>query len=296
MRRTTPAASCVYCTSRAATDFGLIGEGTQTAGAAVNPTDPSLEVGQAEFHDIVNFATGTDTEDTNGISVLSATYTGLKNVNISVWDYFADDISNTFYLEGSYGLQVSGMKLKLSAQYLTQSDQGSLVEDNNQTGTLNFADGIDFDLFGIKAALKGKQWMAFAAYNKSSGDTGMYNSWGGDPAYTSSIFSRNAYRENVSAYKLGVKYDILKNFSVILSHADYGQSDSVGRLPPAGGVTLGLVTAQTDAKETDLVFIYKPMKRLMLKLFHANRTSEYDGSNGAELTQAHTRLIASYKF
>jgi hypothetical protein len=246
---------------------------------------------RSDKHKISLIATGNDSEDTNGITVLGGTYNGIKNAEISAWNYYADDISNTFYLDGNYGMPVAGLKLKLFAQYLNQRDRGNLVEDNNQTGTLNFANGIDYDLFGLKAVLKGKKWMAFAAYNKSNGDTGMYNSWGGDPAYTSSIFSRNAYREGVSAYKIAFKYDILKNLFVMLSHADYGKSDSVGRLPG-----IGLVTAQTDARETDLVFVYKPMKGLMLKLFHANRKSEYDGSAGRELTQAHTRLVAAYNF
>jgi hypothetical protein len=274
--------------ARAMTDWGLIGEGTQTAGATVRP---NLDyIGQAEFHDVSLIATGDQTADTDGISVFGATYTGIKGVEISAWDYYAYDISNSFYLEGGYGLPVGGLKLKLLAQYLNQTDVGSLVADNNQGGTMNFANGIDFDLFGLKAVLKGDNWMAFAAYNKSSGDTGFFNSWGGDPAYTSSIFSRNAFRENVSAYKVGVKYNFMKNLFVMLSHADYGQSDSVGRFGPNN------VEAVTDAKETDVVLVYKPMKELMLKLFHANRTSEYDDYAGVERTQAHTRLVASYSF
>jgi hypothetical protein len=287
--------------ARTATDFGLIGEGTQTAGSVCPPqmlnADGSITPGrleQAKFYDINTIATCNESvDDTNGISVLGASYTGVKGLKISAWDYYADDISNTFYLDGSYGIPLAkGLKLKLLAQYLSQSEQGSLVEDNPWGGTGNFVDGIDYRLFGLKAVLKGKQWMAFAAYNKSTGDTGMYNSWGGDPAYTSSIFSRNAYRENVSAYKIGAKYNFMKNLFVMLSHADYGQSDSIGRVSGIGKD----LEAQTDAKETDLVLVYKPMKQLMLKLFHARRTSEYDGSNGKEAKQAHTRLVASYKF
>jgi hypothetical protein len=273
--------------ARAMTDWGLIGEGTQTAGATVLPSS----IGQAEFHDISLIATGDDSADTDGISVFGATYKGIKGAEISAWNYYADDISNSFYLEGSYGMPVAGLKMKLMAQYLNQNEVGDLVADSNQTGTLNFADGIDYDLFGLKAVLKGSNWMAFAAFNRSWGDTGFFNAWGGDPTYTSSIFSRNAFREGVSAYKIGAKFDFMKNLFLMVSHADYGQSDSKGRLPG-----LGVVTPITDAKETDLVLVYKPMKGLMLKLFHANRTSEYDGTNGKELTQAHTRFVAAYNF
>ncbi len=271
--------------ARAATDYGLIGENTRTAGASYSP----VLLGQAEFHDISLIATGDDTADTDGISVFGATYTGIKGAKISAWDYYGHDISNTFYLEGSYGMPVGNMKLNLAAQYLNQGELGSLVEDQNFLG---FEDGIDYDLYGLKATLKGGPLMGYIAYNKSNGDTGMFNSWGGDPAYTSSIFSRNAYRENVSAYKIGVKYNILKNFFVMLSHADYGQSDTVTRFRP----NTPLVVPTSDARETDLVLVYKPMKDLMLKLFHAKRTSEYDDFGGVERTQAHTRLVASYIF
>lgn len=288
--------------ARAATDFGLIGEGTSTAGAAVNPLGEfAKELRQAKFFDISVIATDDDSEDTNGISVLNATYNGVKNLQISAWNYYADDISNTFYLDGGYGMPVGTMKLKLQAQYMNQTENGDLVEKaaapsaNNIPG---FVDGIDFNLFGLKATLKGKKWMAFAAYNKSSGDTGMYNSWGGDPAYTSSIFSRNAYREEVDAFKIGGKYSILKNLAVVLTHADYGQSDTTGKFRGQG-----FVTPETDAKETDIILVYKPWKKTMLKLFHARRTSEYDDAIGSaptavaqERTQAHTRLIVSHTF
>lgn len=269
--------------SRAMTDFGLIGEGTGTAGAA---TRPDL-IGQADFHKISEITLGDGAESTNGITVFNASYSGLKNVagfkkiDLSFWDYYADEISNNLYLQADAVYPLKGLKLKLGAQYLLQRDIGD-----------SRAGDLDFNLFGAKVALGGKGWSLFAGYNHSSGDTGFLNAYGGDPAYTSSIFSRNEYRENVDAYKLGFKYKIFKPFTVIASYANYGKSDSLGRI---GGVGSGL-TAREDAEEFDLIWVYKPAKAWMLKLFTAWRTSEYDGSNGKQLTQAHTRLIGSVSF
>lgn len=267
--------------SRSMTDFALIGEGTKSAGSAIKTST----IGQAEFHNIGEATLGAGTEDTNGITVLSAEYNGIKNVKLGLWDYYVDDIANNIYLEAEATLPLTGKKLKFAAQYLTQSDAGD-----------SLAGDLDFDMFGLKVALGNKKWGAFAAYNDSSGDTAMLNAWGGDPGYTSSIFSRNEYRENVSAYKIGGRYKILKNLTLKGSYTDYGQSDTSAPAKVIKVGPTGLVAPITDAKEVDVVLVWQAKKNLMLKLFHANRTSEYDGSNGKDLTQAHTRLIGVYKF
>ena len=177
------------------------------------------------------------------------------------------------------------MKLKLSGQYLNQSDTGA-----------SLAGERDFNMYGLKATLAGKGWAVFAAVDSSHGDTAMLNAWGGDPGYVSSIFSRNQYRENVDAYQIGMKYKILKNLTFIAKYTNYGQSDTLAPAKVLKVAPVGMVESQTDAYETDLVLVYKPRKDTMLKLFHANRKSEYDGAGGKDLTQAHTRFIASWNY
>ena len=267
--------------ARAMTDFGLIGEGTKSAGAGIKPST----IGQAEFHDIGVATLGADAEDTNGITVVNAEYSGLKNLKLAVWDYHVDDIANNIYIQADTAIPLSGMKLKIGAQYLTQSDTGD-----------SLAGDLDFDMLGLKLAAGNKKWGAFAALNESSGDTAMLNAWGGDPGYTSSIFSRNEYRENVSAVKIGGRYKILSNLTLKGGYTDYGQSDTKAPAKVIKVGSEGKVSSVTDAEEVDIVLVWKPKKQLMLKLFHAIRTSEFDGINGKDLTQAHTRLIGVYSF
>jgi hypothetical protein len=113
-------------------------------------------------------------------------------------------------------------------------------------------------------------------------DTGHFlNPWGANMGYTSSIFSRNEYRSDVEAYKVGALYPLRKNLKLTASYASYGQSDSP--------------KSKTDAKESNIVIVYKPMKNLSLKLFNVQRTSEFD-SPATPKTQNQTRLIANYKF
>lgn len=269
--------------ARSMTDFALIGEGTGSAGAAIKTST----IGQAEFHDISTATFGlAKTRDTNGITVFSAEYDASKNIKLGLWDYYADDIANNIYFHADATVPLNGNKLKLSGQYLTQSDSGDKL-----------AGDLDFNMAGLKASIGNKKWGAYVAYNTSSGDNAMLNAWGGDPAYTSTIFSRNAYREDVNAYKVGGRYKIVDSLTLKVGYANYGQSNTnapanVVKAGPAGTT----VTPVTDADELDIVFIWQARKNLMFKLFHANRTSEYDGSNGADLTQAHTRLIGIYRF
>jgi hypothetical protein len=267
--------------SRSMTDFGLIGEGTKSAGAATKTS----ALGQAEFHDIGKATFGKNGKDTKGITVVNVEFKPSKTLKFNIWDYYADDIANNIYLQADKTIPLKGQKLKFSGQYLTQSAVGATLGGD-----------IDFNMLGVKASLGNKQWGVFAAANKSSGDTAMLNAWGGDPGFTSSIFSRNEYRENVTAFKVGGRYKITPKLTLSGGYADYGQSDTSAPAKVLKVAATGRVVSQTDAIELDIALTWKPQKNVMLKLFHANRTSEYDGANGKDLTQAHTRLIGVYKF
>ena len=278
--------------TRAANEYGLMGEGTGTAGTIQRPVGPG-SLNRVEFHDVATVALGEGADKTNGMTIVNASYRPSKKLNFSVWDYYAHDIYNAVYLEANHITPMKGKKLKLSGQYLTQSDVGDKLGGD-----------IDFNLFGAKAALNTRKWGAYIALNKSSGDTGMFNAFSGDPGFTSTQFSRNEFRENVSAYKIGGRYSINKQWIVMAAHANYGQSDTnpmyngqngVPGVPATYSATTP-VKAQKDATVTDIKLIWKPMKKTKIILTHSIRTSEYDGFNGADLTMGHTRLIGMYKF
>ena len=280
--------------SRATADFGLIGEATGTAGLAQKPISVGGSFKQAKFHNIGE-AAGLD--KTDGITALNATYKMGKNLKISLWDYYAHDLANMIYADVAYKMPVmKGTALTLNAQYLNQSETGD-----------NLAGDIDFSLYGAKAKIGNKKWSAFIAYNASNdsdSNRGFVNAWGADPAYTSSLFSRNQYRDNVSAYKIGGHYAIMKGLKLIVSHANYGQSDTIGGASPKWKA----MASVTDATETDIIIAYKPTKAWTLKIFNAMRTSEYHGGqavlkDGSGNTTApldremnQFRVIAAYNF
>lgn len=269
--------------SRAMTDFGLIGEGTGTAGIVARPTEAPKTgytgyIDQAKFYNMGVAALGTDGDNkTDGITAIAASYKAIKNLDINLWAYHGYDIANEYYADANYAIPVTdGMKATLSAQYLKQVDTGK-----------ELAGEVNFDLYGAKVALGNKKVGAFAAYNQSSSGDQFINAWGADPAYTSSIFSRNAYRKDVKAYKVGAHYVIMKGLKFMASYAQYGQSKTT--------INAGARSATDNAYEADFILAYKPTKEWMLKLFNAVRVSEFN-SPTEERRMNHVRAVASYTF
>lgn len=93
---------------------------------------------------------------------------------------------------------------------------------------------------------------------------------------------------------------IIPGLRFVAGYFDYGKSETTGAVPnvsPAAQPT-------SNADELDLVLVWKPkqVKGLALKMFYANRRSEYDDfvnprtGRKADATMSHWRLIATYSF
>lgn len=261
--------------SRSAADWGLIGEFTGTAGMYMKPFDtgkgPFLERGT--YYGI-DETLKPGTTDSNGMFVFGYEKK-IKKFNFKVWDFLIDDIANNLFVEADYKIPLGkGKGLKLAAHIWNQNITNDFYEDT-YGGTM----------MGAEAVLKWGPVIGKFAY-ETKDDGGLLNAWGANPGYTSSIFSRNEYRSNVDAYKATLVYKPMKGLKLMASYADYGQSDM--KSPKFGLPT-------DDAKEIDLVVVYKPRADITLKLFNANRTSEYNSAK-KDRTQNHTRLIMNFAF
>ena len=265
--------------SRSAADWGLIGEFTGTGGMYAIPFDvdgpgakPYLERGT--YYDISD-TLKPGTVDSDGMFVFGYEKK-IKKFNFKVWDFLIDDVANNLFVEASYKFPLGkGKGLKLSAHVWNQDISNDAYEAA-YGGTM----------IGAEAVLKWGPVIGKLAY-ETKDDGGLLNAWGANPGYTSSIFSRNEYRSNVDAYKATLVYKPMKGLKLMVSYADYGQSDTFnGKFK----------TAPTDdANEMDIAIIYKPRPDVTLKLFNANRTSEYKSAT-KDRTQNHTRLIMNFAF
>jgi len=265
--------------SRSAADWGLIGEFTGTAGMYAIPFDvdgagPKPYLDRGTYYSIEDTLKA-GTTDSNGMFV-AGYEKKINKFNFEIWDFLIDDVANNLYAQGTYKWPLGkGKAVKVSAHVWNQNISNSFYEDT-YGGTM----------FGAQALLKWGPVIAKLAF-ETKDDGGLLNAWGSNPGYTSSIFSRNQYRSNVDAYKASLVWMTpLKGLKLVASYADYGQSDMKGG-------KYGLPT--DDADELDLVVIYKPRPDISLKLFNANRTSEYNSAT-ADRTQNHTRLIMNFAF
>jgi len=258
--------------SRSAADYGLIGEFTGTGGMAQSPFK-DIERGK---YNTISDIVGDD--DVGGVAVFGMKKT-FENFKLEIWDYYIKDALNDIYLEVEYPFYDNkGYSAGLHFQFINQNvdDKYDAIYGGN--------------FYGVKLSTQMKKLKLNFAYNKKDDEGGFLNPSGANPGYTSSIFSRNEYRSGVSAYKISALYPIAKGFKIIASYADYGQSDMT--LKRKGKPALA---SQTDAKESNIILVYKPMKALTFKLFNAIRTSEFSTAK-AERKQNHTRLIVNYSF
>lgn len=265
--------------SQSATDWALVGEWTKTAGAAMpmKSQSPISGLEQSKFLDI-GYASGG--KSSVGISFLGFEHKVNDEILFRIWDYAAYDYTNTVYADIScLCAKFASKELFLNTQLLFQDAIG-----NNYAQLQN-----SFLMGGLEIKIKENKKFASIAVTKSNSGS-YFNAWGSDAAYTSSIFSRNEYREDVLASKATLGYDLRDDIFFQASFAIYSKSKTIG---------WGTLEGVKNAYESDISLTYMPIKKLMLKLVNFIKISEYDGVAVGERSQKqmnNVSLIASYMF
>ncbi len=270
--------------ARALSDWSRIGEKTGTAGSVKvysvdddptpDVTELSLPQNGIRRGKWTNMGKITGSDDNSYLFLGGILNKSLPNTTIQAWEYFTNDLVNIFYIDAMKKEELSnGIKTMIGAQFMLQKVK-------NESGTPM--------LFGLKGALSYQELKFIAAYNKSNSDK-IFNLWGGDPAFTSSSISKNAYRPDVDAYKFIAQYKVPtfngklpKGISLMVSHAIYSKSS--------------LPNTQKDASETDTKLKYMPNKDLMFMLVNVQRTTEFDGYEGKDKTQNTSKFVIKYRF
>ncbi len=268
--------------NRSPVEFGLIGEVTRTGGVAQNGLDT-----RGDFIDIEEQTLGDSSAKTDGVTGLGIENTSIPDTKLRLWDFYGHNIMNMLYLDATYTPKDASLPYSLAGQYLRIDSIGDALA--LKTG---FMDSTSAYVVGLKATVTYNKAFLYLAYNHS-GNSRLFNPWGGDPAYTSSFFSKNAYRANVDAYKLGFNYQLLDTLKLITSHAQYSKSTTEGKFAPIDAGALKL--PENDAFESAFLFSYNPFKKLNILGGLIYKTSEHNYLN-EQVKVLDLDLLVTYKF
>jgi len=243
-----------------------------------------------DFVNMGTYALG-DGKDTSGVTVASATYTGIEGLKVQLWDYYAYDILNAVYGEVSYKMNFGSIKPFIASQIISESDVG-----NKYAGDLN---GF---YWGAKVGAKVDAFTAYVAYSSTSSNddnddstkNAIISPWGGMPAYTQGMVTRHIFLAGTQAIKIAASYNFKSmgiNLKTVLYHSNYNMDKN-------NGYTDG------DATETGFDFIYYPedVKNLQLRFrgnfsrdFYVNNTNIDTSLNGT-VSWNEYRFIMNYSF
>jgi len=235
---------------------------------------------QGKFTDMGTWAIG---KNTDGVSVVSATYTGVENLKLQLWDYYAHDILNAVYGEANFSwncLVTDAIKPSLSAQIIKEDDVG------------DFDKKISSLYWGAKFDAKVSDFTLSLSYSQQSEadsaaetlEKSTISPWGGMPAYTQGMVTRHQFMAGVDAAKVAANYNF-KNVGANVNLTGYYVEFDMDDYSGYG-------TART-ASEAGFDAIYSPeaVKNLQLRL---RGNFPRDFKNGRDWDEY--RLIANYNF
>jgi len=260
------------------------GGGVLSATAGYSAVDSKDQVGS--FENMGSYAIG---QKTDGVSVVAAVYTGVENLKIQLWDYYAHDILNAIYGQVDFKwncLLTDSVKPFVSAQVIKESAIGDkLVGD------------VAGMYWGAKFGAKVENFTAYLAYSATSENdatdaataNAIISPWGGMPAFTQGMVTRHVFLAGTKASKVAASYNFKAfgpDVSTTLYYANYSMAEY-------NGYTYG------DAAETGFDVIYKPaaIKGLNLRL-RGNFADDFNVADvtGATVGWSEYRFIANYSF
>jgi hypothetical protein len=107
-----------------------------------------------QFVDVERVLGGSDenTDANRGIQFIEASYEGIKGLSLSFYDYYGDDLYNSFGVHGDYVLHDQSWQYVLRFKYLSQQDVGSFTDKIDSQG-LQFATQFLKDAFSLEVGI-----------------------------------------------------------------------------------------------------------------------------------------------
>lgn len=240
------------------------------------------------FVNMGDYAVG---KTTAGVSVMSATYTGIQNLKVELWDYYAHDILNAVYGELNYSwkcLMTDFIKPSAGVQMIKENAVGDKyagdVDSLYVAGKINFA----VENFNLTLAYSqtGKNNAAEAAAGGLA--NAIITPWGGMPAYTQGMVTRHMFIAGTKASKIAGSYnfkDMGANLQPTLYYTSFEMDANSG---------YGIARTASEAG-FDLIYSPEVVKNLQLRA-RGNFPRSYAESAAGTTGWSEYRLIANYNF
>lgn len=147
----------------------------------------------------------------DGATILGIKYDGITNSKLSAWYNNIDRLAAIVHLEAYNSIKFNNNSvLDLGLQYANYKEKAS--------------SGTDGSMYGVCANYKVDDIQLYAAYNKTSNDTGksLSNVFGGGRPYMTSMDTQTLNGlSDAKAYRLGLGYDILSNLNISYYYGDF---------------------------------------------------------------------------
>ncbi|GEM_PF-1854189 len=312
--------STIQYGTRAATELFLIGDSAYALATGVGEglervtgvDQTTTTRGKSQFMPISQAVLGKTSKSTQGLSVVAFNFSNDSNLKAQLWDYYTWGVMNSVYGDLDYTAFKfdQGHNIVLSFQFLNQTSAGEYAGSeirnriswyNQSTNKfdpknlwvqmINSNGDVSSNYLGSRISWNYQDLSISAAMAQNNGSN-VINPYGGDPSYTSMIFSRDSLRAHGNSTRLGLSYDfkpLVKGLSVNLDYADF-KNDNQFFTTLTGGQTVNLLTQNF---ETDFVVSYKvaSVKGLLVRYIMVTRDNDY-----RKYEQTHNRLVVNYAF
>lgn len=238
--------------------------------------------------DFVNMGKYAIGQKTDGVSVASVVYTGVENLKLQLWDYYAYDMMNIVYGQADYSwtcLLTDSVKPYVAAQFIKENNVGK-----------DLFGKIDSLYVGAKFGAKVENFNAYIAYsqttangaNEAATSNAILTPWGGMAAFTQGMVTRHMYLAGTKASKVAASYNF-KGFGPDLSTTAYYTSFDMHE-----NSGYGIARTATEAGY-DIIYYPEAVKGLQLRT-RANFPRTFFENSSGTTGWSEYRLIVNYNF
>lgn len=248
-----------------------------------------------EFTNMGKYATG---QSTDGISVISATYSGIKGLKAQLWDYYAHDMLNSIYGDANYSFAFNELiKPYVAAQFIKQNSVEDEVagEIDSIYGAAKIGTQVEnFDLSFAYSQMgeNDQDNLKGASTQDLSKGIGQKNAmitpWGGIPGYTQGMVTRHMFLAGTKAGKIEGSYNFKNLGANVVAKAYYTEFD----MHQYSGYGLARTASESGF---DLTYNSDVVKNLQLRVRGNFPRDFFEGAAGTTGWSEY-RFIANYNF